>query len=369
LFDIDVEMSSYRRIDPNQDNSFAENEQQAYELYNDAIGDLAAGNEDIAFIKLKKAVGIKPDFFSAKLLTGLHYAKTGNIKKAGAAFEEVISGSREFGEIALRYIRLLNANQDKKDKDSMITSHKDSEAPKAKANVNKPLLFLAGFLAGILICIPLMLKSQPEVIEDDSEEIIASLELDIDRYKEKISQLEQIEPEIKEVIETIIVDITDEQRQEIIESTAQKIRTDFLIFLEIMELHRDNRIIEATDKMIALTKDNAGYSEAVTGKLIAYEAILRNEAARYCEDRGVYLYGQKKYTESMGFLDKTTYYSPNYSRMYRVLYYKGMNALVKKNYEAARELFLEVIEKAPNNDWVGYAQLRLSEIEAATEDD
>ena len=369
MFDLDAEISSYRRIDPAQDGSFAENDLQAYGLYNDAIGDIAAGNEDIAFIKLKKAVGLKPDFFSARLLTGLHYAKTGNKRKAGAAFEEVISNSREFGETALRYIRLLNADGDKNNKDTITTEPKESKTQKIRKSWIKPLFFLAGLLAGIIICILFMSDSQPEEIDNDNEDIIASLELEIEQYKEEISRLEQREPEIKEVIETVIVDITDEQRQEIIEGTGQKIRSDFLMFLEILELYRDDRIIEAADKMMVLTGDVEVYSEAVSGKLTAFEAILRNEAARYCEDRGVYLFGQKRYGESITFLDKTTYYSPDYKRMYRVLYYKGMNSLVKKDYEAARELFLEVIEEAPNSDWVGYAQLRLSEIEAATENE
>jgi len=82
LLDFNAEMLSYDYMAPENDNDGSDRTDKAFGLYNASINDIRSGNDDIAFIKLKKAVSLKQDLFAAWLIIGLYTAKTGSMDKA-----------------------------------------------------------------------------------------------------------------------------------------------------------------------------------------------------------------------------------------------------------------------------------------------
>ncbi len=118
MLDIEREISTYGYIDRNRADNKTDADEKAIQLYNAAIDDIKTGNSDIAYIKLKKATSLKHDFYDARLLIGLYFVKTGSISRATTIFENVLKDDKEYGTTALKYLRAINADRNKKDYDA-----------------------------------------------------------------------------------------------------------------------------------------------------------------------------------------------------------------------------------------------------------
>ena len=71
MFDVNNEISLLAVTDIDLPQDLSEKDKRAVHLYNDAVGDIKTGNEDIANIKLKKAISIMPDFYREKIILAL----------------------------------------------------------------------------------------------------------------------------------------------------------------------------------------------------------------------------------------------------------------------------------------------------------
>ena len=380
LLDFNAEMLSYDYMAPENDNDGSDRTDKAFGLYNASINDIRSGNDDIAFIKLKKAVSLKQDLFAAWLIIGLYTAKTGSMDKALQIFNEAAMKSKEYGETALRYIRALNTDKVKYNENT--DSVKETRKPKINRNI---VLLIIGIMAGVLLSLPLfLLKNKDPLIENDKEALIASLESELEQKNHMMgtlgSEMAALETEIgrleKEIerlegedrTETVIIDLTDEEIKKITEEVKKLVKEEFREYLYIIELYYDNKILEAADRIIVFGSSNTIFTDELETELFLFSETLMGKAARYCEDRGVLLFGQGRYDESLAMLSRTMSYKADYNRMYRVYYYMGMDYLRKGEYEAAKEKFLKTRGLAPNTDWEGYADLRLRQIDELQSD-
>lgn len=92
--DLKAELSNFRTIDLDEfvreGEHIPDNVRNSVYLYNKAIEDLRTGSEDMAIIKLKKAVSMNPHFNEAMNLLGVCYLYTGDKEKAAESFNKVI---------------------------------------------------------------------------------------------------------------------------------------------------------------------------------------------------------------------------------------------------------------------------------------
>ena len=101
MFDVKEELKHFQPID--MDN--------AIELYNKALEDVAGRNEDMAVIALRKAVSIYPAFYEAMNLMGVCYVRMGEEESARAMFKKVIEMD-DNSIRAQRYLDILDGKFD-----------------------------------------------------------------------------------------------------------------------------------------------------------------------------------------------------------------------------------------------------------------
>jgi tetratricopeptide (TPR) repeat protein len=374
LPDFDSEISSFGHISPDTADDLSDNDHKAYILYNKAIDDIKAGNEDIAFIKLKKALSAKPDLHEARVIIGLYHAKIGDGSKALDVFEEIIRIDKEKGADALKYIRMLNADREY----IPTTAPKNTEKKDKKYDLKKyRMVFLVIFLI-ILVCLPVLLAKHGSGISDDAKAAISSQDLKISEMDMALigrdAVIQNLSQEVKDLqgsleSETGAPGLSVSERDEIAQSAIQSYRVGFESYLDILDLYDIGMYLDAADAVIEFKEINGTFAEALGEKFSSFYLSAMNKAARYCEDRGVALYDETRYDESLEMLERAQIYRPDYERMYRVAYFIGKDLLAKGDYDAAKDKFLEVIQIAPNSDWVNYANIRLSEINELTKNE
>ena len=91
--DIKAELNNFRAIDLDEivrgGEVIPDNVRNSVYLYNKAIEDLRNNSEDMAAIKLKKAVALNPHFNEALNLLGVCYTFIGEKEKAAEAFSKI----------------------------------------------------------------------------------------------------------------------------------------------------------------------------------------------------------------------------------------------------------------------------------------
>ena len=92
--DIKAELNNFKIIDLDEivrgGETIPDNVRNSVYLYNKAIEDLGSGSEDMAIIKLRKAVSMNPHFNEALNLLGVCYAFVGERERAAESFSKVI---------------------------------------------------------------------------------------------------------------------------------------------------------------------------------------------------------------------------------------------------------------------------------------
>ncbi|WP_250277732.1 tetratricopeptide repeat protein [[Clostridium] colinum] len=134
----------------------------AVRLYNQAIKYLKNRDDDLAVIRLKKALDINPKFIDAMNLLSFCYIVQKKYKKALKVLNKVLLLDTK-NEIALKYIEEIEARKNKKKNKKEILSEEythngmiktvdeDEEYSKIKYN-NKNLVIIFSFVFGVLLC-------------------------------------------------------------------------------------------------------------------------------------------------------------------------------------------------------------------------
>lgn len=386
MFDVDKEISLYAVTDIDLPQDLSEKDKRAIHLYNDAVGDIKTGNEDIANIKLKKAISILPDFYRAKLILGLYFIKIDDHTKARNLLDEVVENSREFGEAALKYIRAINVQADKKNRgkqEDREDKDRISLSDKIK-NTGRTVFLLTGLLLGVIICLPFILsdKGSDTTVDTTYEEAVSSLQLNVlelsgilsgkdEELKGLDEQIIRLKAAIDQTVQTTVPEetkITQTTARTSVEGT-DKLSDEFGEYLVIMRLYQDEKYLEAADRIrLFINMDTVRRSEHREDILKTYNTLMA-AAARFCENGGVWYFEQGRYRDSLSLLERAAYYLPGYTRMYRVNYYIGRCLIILEEYELAKEKFALVITQAPNDDWIMYANLRLDEINKLSENE
>jgi tetratricopeptide (TPR) repeat protein len=113
LLDIKKELKNYPVIDidlvTKRDPSIPDSIKNSMVLYNKALDSLHMNNDDMAIIKLKKAIAMNPSFYEAMNLLGVIHSGSGDNEKAKKVFQEVIDAEGNSIK-AQNYIALINGS-------------------------------------------------------------------------------------------------------------------------------------------------------------------------------------------------------------------------------------------------------------------
>lgn len=345
-------------------------------LYNKALESIRLGNEDMAIIKLKKAVSMNSSFYEAMNLLGLCYYHIGDKKNSHEVLQKVLEA--ESNSIrALRYIEAMetNSSDDANIKVSKRNRKKNYRArheiensnlnikPKAKPKVIVEIVkYLTGIVIGALIIyFPI---SEPEIIDNKIEinNINAQLEsknIELNEEKDKYTVLNNDYSNIKKLLES------EETKNENIE----KEKADILKLINI-ELIADTESIEEAIDMFLLI-DEKLYIGSLADKLALMKKtlisdenllIIYEEAIELCDADEL-----SKFGEAMKKLDKIVIYNSTFKRD-GILYYRAKSLKGLRQYENATKLFNELKEDYPESQLAYWADVRLREIKRLTEE-
>ncbi|WP_054743168.1 tetratricopeptide repeat protein [Cellulosilyticum ruminicola] len=184
----------------------------ASNLYNKALNYLNDGNEDVATIRLKKAVGIQPNLIEARILLGLCYIKSNQIRKAKEQLEEVLNIDHH-NTRALAYLSEIKDKQ----VEEIMPFEKEYGAKKqaGKAfDLNRNKLILGGALCFLVGLIVMAIIPRPSV--------------NIQSYKKQIAKLENENKELNTAMDTLKLE--NEKELNDLKAENKKLESDNAVY-------------------------------------------------------------------------------------------------------------------------------------------
>lgn len=380
--DIKAELKNFKAIDLDEivrgGEVIPDNVRNSVYLYNRAIEDLVTGSEDIAIIKLKKAVSMNPEFNEALNLLGVCYAYVGEREKAAKSFSKVIR-SESNSVYALSFMQrtgltdvvppaegadhAVDLQQKPGEPLKRIRKKKRKEKPEKTAKPEKPLFdpnrnqrilrnvakVAAGFLAGVLLCVFIyFMLPEPEPVqlpasEEEIEAAVNKARILFDR------QYAELEAKFR----------TAQQDRD--EAIRQADYYKAAIRLYEVESMANAREYEGAADMLMLMK-TIEFRDAEKEKFDnLYEKVMPL-AAKSAYDRGYKEYNSRKYQDSLKSFEKVRIYDPEYSKMDAALYYMGRCHQLLKDSRNAIAIYQELVDNYPASWYTRNAQQRINEL-------
>ena len=381
MMDIKAELNNFRAIDLDEivrgGEVIPDNVRNSVYLYNKAIEDLRNNSEDMAAIKLKKAVALNPHFNEALNLLGVCYTFIVEKEKAAEAFSKVIR-SESNSVYALSFMQrnkltdvvpaeegsgnpVLNLQQQPGEPLKRIRKKKEKHLKPAKPE--KPLFdpnrnrriarniarFAVGFLSGLLVgaFIYFMLpKPEPVQLPPVEEEIEAA-----------VNEAKRIFDQQYAALEAKYETAQKEKEDAVKEADYYKAA---LRLYEIESLVGSKEYESAAD-MLMLMK-TIEFRDAEKDKFDSLYEKVMPLAAKTAYDRGYREYNSKKYEDALKSFEKVRIYDPGYSKMDAALYYMGRCYQLLKDSRNAIALYQEIVDNYPSSWYVKNAKQRINEL-------
>jgi tetratricopeptide (TPR) repeat protein len=363
------------------DMALLEKYSDALHNYNEALQFMGDYSEDLAAIRLKRAIEINPDFVDALNMLALVCLKTGDRHRAGALAEHVLSidagnpfAKRYYREIFLKKApsgRKLKAHMDEaslnyekaQDKaalqkgDRQNPFYAQSQRPVAKTSpISGLLLFAAGLGAMFLFMYILVL---PSFLEDSLAESAAlSAEIDTRQaaHATQISELEEaiagLEAELGQYMQTAA--LQDEQNRNLQNEVwvnnaysylSRELPHAALNALENVEVGRlsadalstYHHVVQTATPIVEQSYHQLGQIQFNNGEYAQARESLESAARLITEESVVAHY---------------------------VLYLLGRIAEVQEDYSLARSYYERIINDFPGTNRVNAANIRLNQLPA-----
>jgi len=385
MFDIKEEMKNFKPIDmaslQQKLGQIPEDMRNAIELYNKALEDVAAQNEDMAIIALKKAIAIYPAFYEAMILMGVCYDSLGDEESARMMFNRVIEMD-DNSIRALHYLDRLDGKEDgkisgnvrpkKRESNQLVSWISRGLSPEKTAPYY--LKYVLGFVVGIIAMGVLWLlvpadkplihisprvdgEQQIKVLKEDNErlnQIVNELTSSLETANQKENQLRDELVQYQEWSKTL--------RQLDKLASAGKYRD---VILEIEKLDGLSIPSEIENEITLL------YDECKTkaiGQIFETGRNLYNSNASQ-KSKDVYRQAADEFKLAIKIMEELDENSKPKNMLQ--IYYYGGKAIALSEYpskdearEEALECFRTIVEIAPNSEYGKYARARINEIEA-----
>lgn len=385
MFDVKEELKHFQPIDLDslrqKLGQLPEDMQNAIELYNKALEDVAGRNEDMAVIALRKAVSIYPAFYEAMNLMGVCYVRMGEEESARAMFKKVI----EMDDNSIRAQRYLDILDGKFDENAQTNQkNKKNEKNPLMAWISRGLSpekaapyylkYIVGFVIGVIFMgiIWLLVPADKPLIN-------------ISRRVDSTQQIQTLKDE-NERLNSVVNELTAS-----LEEANQK---ETELRDELVQYQEWSKTLRQLDKLYTAGK----YKDVVT-EVEKYEGLnipsdIEKEIKLIydaCKPKAVsqlYESAKSKYNSNSSSKSKDVYKQAadefrlaikiieeldDNSRPGNILqiYYYGAKAVALSEYPSKEEAnneaikyFNKIMEISPNSDYARYARARISEIES-----
>lgn len=379
--DVKAELKNFKAIDLDEivrgGEAIPDNVRNSVYLYNKAIEDLRSDSEDMAIIKLRKAIALNPHFNEALNLLGVCYAFVGEKEKAAEAFNKVIR-SESNSVYALSFMQrnklldiitpeegterpAVNLQQPgeplkrvRKKKKEKSPKPARRERPLFDPNRNRRIVrniarYAAGFLCGLLIgvFIYFMLpKPEPVPLQPSEDEI-----------EEAVNEAKRIFDQQYAALEARYETALREKEDAVKETDYYKA----VIRLYEVESMIGSKDYEGAADMLMLMK-TIEFREADKEKFDSLYEKVMPLAAKSAYDKGYREYNSKKYEEALKSFEKVRIYDPNNSNMAATLYYMGRCHQLLKDSRSAIEVYQELVDNYPPSWYTRNAKQRISEL-------
>ena len=188
-------------------------------LYNEAIQYLHNKNDDLAIIRLKKAIDINPKFIDALNLLALSYIMQGKNKKAIKILNKALLLDIN-NQIAKSYLKKLNApKSNKKIENNLDIENDENDKPK---NLN-PLKFIITFIFGLcLSAFTMYFLFIPDAINKKQTQI-DNLNIKIEQTTKNIIEKEKVIQDLQKENQNILKELEKYTSKETITNNFNKI--------------------------------------------------------------------------------------------------------------------------------------------------
>lgn len=378
--DIKAELNNFKIIDLDEivrgGETIPDNVRNSVYLYNKAIEDLGSGSEDMAIIKLRKAVSMNPHFNEALNLLGVCYAFVGERERAAESFSKVIR-SESNSIYALSFLQrtgLTDVVPSEKVTERPVVMQqpgeplkrirkKKTEKPARQEKPEKPLFdpsrnkriarniakAVGGFIFGLMVSVVVYLmlpEPEPAQLPPKQEEIDAAVNAAKEKFDQEYNALK------------VKYEAAQKDREDALKQTDYYKAAIRIYEVESMVNAKE---YESAADMLMLMK-TIEFRDAEKEKFDSLYEKVMPLAAKSAYDRGIKNYNSRKYQEALKDLEKVRIYDPEYSKMDAALYYMGRSHQLLKDSRNALALYQEILDNYPSGAYVKSAKQRINEL-------
>lgn len=385
MFDINEEMKHFKPIDlgnlRQKLGQIPEDMQNAIELYNKALEDVAGKNEDMAIIALKKAIAIYPAFYEAMNLMGVCYKSLGDEEGARYMFNRVI----EMDDSSIRaqqYLDRLDGKDDgrtsgnvrskKRDKNPVVSWITRGLSPEKTSPFY--LKYILGFVIGVIAmgALWLLMPADKPLIQisprSDSSQQIQALKEENDQLNQIISELTASLEESSRKEKNLRDELVQYQEwsrtlRQLDSLAAMGKYRDVIVEVEKLE---GLAIPADIEKEIMLLYDSCK-PMAINHIYESARSIYNSNATN--KSKEVYKQSADEFRMAIRIMEELD--EENKPANMVQIYYYGAKAIAlsedpskEEANQEALDIFNIIIESFPNTGFAQYSRLRINEIES-----
>jgi len=382
MFDVNAELKQFKPIDLSSIRQklgqIPEDMQNAIELYNKALEDVAGKNDDMAIIALKKAISIYPAFYEAMNLMGVLYESLGDEESARYMFNKVI----EMDDSSIRaqqYLHMLDGKDDgraaggkKREKNPVVSWLSRGLSPEKTTPFY--LKYILGFVIGVIAMgvLWLLMPADKPLIQispkTDSSQQIQALKDENDRLNQVIDELRASLEQSNQKEKSLRDELEQYQawsrtlRQLDSLAAAGKYR-DLVVEVERLEGMPIPAEIEQEIMLLYESSKPKAIGQIYESAKSIYDSNANNKS------KDVYKQSADEFKMAIRIIEELD--DANKPNNTILIYYYGAKAIALSEYpskdeaiQEALDIFNMIIENYPNSEYARYSRLRINEIES-----
>lgn len=333
-------------------------------LYNRSLGYLKRKNDDVAIIRLKKAIHCNPKFVEARNLLALCYIAQKHYHKALVQVQEVLKIDTT-NEQALCYLKYIEQGRDEvvQEEVALIPSPNLNQAPmRLKPNkvINRGsilggyvIYFIFGALCMLFVQVALIMPAKTDDLQKQLYDAVnenSTMKLQLDTFTEEYRKdLMVVEEENQKL----------EKKKQELEYENNRLEQEKRI-AAVKDLKNAGKWAEAAEILNNISVDVLSTENQQLYK--EYKETVYPKASEQLYREGYSAYNAERYAEASSSFEKVILYTPEGKNTANAIYYRGEIAEKNSDKEKAIQYYTEVVNSYEGTSVAKKAQKRLDEL-------
>lgn len=327
-----------------------EKENQTLQAYNQALGYIKSGNEDLAVLQLNRAVEANPHFVKAQMLLALICMSQGDYVKAGKALYQVQQVDKSNPK-AQQFMTIVKQNTKREDveqkKMKNAFSHRQMEEddiiipPAYKENTgwSSILNIIAGLVIGMTAIFFLVMPAITKSLNASHNQELIS-------YSQKINQLNQELDAVKADYAALETNAGEMQAQlDTIEEENQAKLNQYQILIGILQAYRNDDLL-TTAQMFSMLDASLITDEDVLAIVHAISEDMTTNGYQTLQSLGTSSWNAGRINDAIQYYEKSIQVKPdNTSAMYLL----GRIYQDQEDMDQANYWFSKILDEFPES--------------------